>query len=79
MLRRVASCAFTFALLNAAFAQCPMEWAAGFGPAGVDGTVYALASFDDGRGPALWVGGNFRLAGDVVSPGLARWTGTRWE
>ncbi|MEW6252621.1 MAG: hypothetical protein AB1716_18440 [Planctomycetota bacterium] len=79
MLRRVASCAFTFALLNAAFAQCPMEWAAGFGPAGVDGDVYALASFDDGRGPALWVGGNFRLAGDVVSSGLARWTGTRWE
>lgn len=42
---------------------------------GADGTVTALASLDDGTGlgRALWVGGNFRTVGGVVSTSVARW------
>ncbi|MGA0174267.1 MAG: hypothetical protein ACO38P_13715 [Phycisphaerales bacterium] len=35
--------------------------------------VNALASFDDGRGPSLFVGGNFNMAGPWPSSGIARW------
>jgi len=32
-----------------------------------------LAVFDDGSGPALYVGGGFRLAGEVLSDDFAIW------
>ena len=35
--------------------------------------VLALAGFDDGTGPALYVGGNFALAGGVPSRNIAKW------
>lgn len=38
---------------------------------GVNGTVQTLASWNDGSGPALVVGGDFWLAGGVVRPDLA--------
>jgi hypothetical protein len=36
--------------------------------------VYALAAFDDGTGPALYVGGDFEQAGGVLSTGIAKWS-----
>jgi hypothetical protein len=39
----------------------------------------ALAVLDDGRGPALYVGGNFPTAGGVAANGIARWNGERWS
>lgn len=39
----------------------------------------ALAVFDGGGGPALYVGGAFQSADGVVCNGLARWTGSRFE
>lgn len=39
----------------------------------------ALEVFDDGDGPALYVGGEFYGAGDVDSAYVVRWTGTGWE
>jgi hypothetical protein len=39
---------------------------------GIDGDVYAFASFDDGGGPALFVGGGFAHAGGIPSGNVAR-------
>jgi hypothetical protein len=41
--------------------------------------VLALHVFDDGSGPALYVGGHFTMAGGVPVNGLARWDGTQWS
>ena len=38
---------------------------------GVDREAYALAVFDDGTGPGLYVGGNFREAGDIAADKIA--------
>jgi len=41
--------------------------------------AYALAAFDDGSGPALFVGGSFSTAGGVPASNIARWNGTSWS
>jgi hypothetical protein len=46
---------------------------------GVEGIVRALARFDDGSGPALYVGGVFTRAGERSALNVARWTGEQWE
>ncbi len=43
---------------------------------GTLGAVSALAPFDDGRGPALFIAGEFSRAGSYYSPRVARWDGT---
>jgi trimeric autotransporter adhesin len=65
--------------------NCTGEWTPDVSPRnGVvefspgSGWVDALEVFDDGNGPALFAGGIFSLAGGVVSPHAARWTGTQW-
>ncbi|MCY2961266.1 MAG: hypothetical protein NTY35_13980 [Planctomycetota bacterium] len=51
--------------------------------AGLDGTVAALAAFDDdGPGPrprALYAAGAFSSAGGLAVNGIARWNGAGWE
>lgn len=42
------------------------------------GVVHSLAVFDDGTGPALFVGGRFDQAGGVTAHSLAKWNGTSW-
>jgi hypothetical protein len=42
-------------------------------------SVNALAVWDDGDGPALYVGGEFNRAGDVVARRIARWDGNTWS
>jgi hypothetical protein len=44
----------------------------------MDGSVLALAVFDDGRGPALYAGGAFGNAGGVHVNHIARWNGSNW-
>ncbi|MBX3323034.1 MAG: hypothetical protein KF757_08605 [Phycisphaeraceae bacterium] len=46
---------------------------------GVNDVVRALQVFDDGSGPALYVGGNFTIAGGVAANRIARWSGTDWS
>jgi len=41
--------------------------------------VDALASYDDGSGPALYAGGLFENAGGVAVNQIARWNGTAWS
>jgi hypothetical protein len=57
------------------------RWAALSGPhgAGVSGSVYALAVYDDGSGPALYAGGHFESAGGVAAKNIAKWDGRRWQ
>lgn len=43
------------------------------------GHVYAFEYFDDGNGPALFVGGNFGQAGSVQTANIARWDGSAWS
>jgi len=56
-------------------------WSALEGPSGIglNGTLRALAVFDDGSGPALYAGGNFTTAGGVTVNGVAKWDGTEWS
>ena len=43
------------------------------------GHALSLEVFDDGTGPALYVGGTFGLAGGVPITTLARWDGSAWS
>jgi len=56
-------------------------WSPLNGPSGtgVDSSVNALAVFDDGSGPALYVGGRFETAGGVTVNRIARWDGVDWS
>lgn len=42
-------------------------------------TTRDMTVFDDGNGPALYVGGSFVNAGTVVANGIAKWDGTQWQ
>ncbi len=55
-------------------------WSAlGTGLTGLPRAALALCTFDDGGGPALYVGGAFTHAGGVLANGIARWDGTSWS
>ncbi|MCP4694783.1 MAG: hypothetical protein GY859_42540, partial [Desulfobacterales bacterium] len=45
---------------------------------GLDDEVSALAVFDDGGGPALYVGGYFDEAGGAPAANIARWSAAGW-
>jgi hypothetical protein len=46
---------------------------------GVNGSVLALAAFDDGGGPALFAGGEFSRAGGIPAQSIAKWDGASWS
>ncbi len=58
-------------------------WDERFGAEGLrgggSGLVAAITQFDDGRGPAVYVGGSFHQAGGVDAVGIARWDGVTWS
>lgn len=69
-----------FSPMVAAQQRCVEDWVSTFGGApGLDGDVRAMAVFDDGSGPALYVGGSFYSAGGIVANRIARWDGERWS
>jgi hypothetical protein len=41
--------------------------------------VSALTVYDDGTGPAIYVGGSFSLAGDLPASSIAKWDGAQWS
>jgi hypothetical protein len=59
----------------------PLSGPSGTGVAaeGEIGTVSDLAVYDDGSGPALYVGGLFTTAGGLTANGIARWDGNSWS
>ena len=46
---------------------------------GLDRSPWSFTVFDDGRGPALYVGGGFTMAGETPAAGVARWDGKEWS
>ena len=59
-------------------AQC-RSWAGGYQVPGTNGEVHAAVVFDDGSGPALYLGGKFDTAGDVPARNAVRWDGQNWS
>ena len=47
--------------------------------AGLSADAHASTVFDDGSGPALFVGGNFTQAGGQRADHVARWTAAGWD
>jgi len=45
---------------------------------GTDFDVHAMATYDDGTGPVLYVGGSFDHAGGIPARRLAKWDGKAW-
>ncbi len=45
----------------------------------IEPQVRAMVVWDDGSGPALYVGGTFLQAGGVPARHIAKWDGTRWS
>jgi hypothetical protein len=43
------------------------------------GFVWIMTEFDDGTGPALYVGGDFLEAGGIAVNRIAKWNGTNWS
>ncbi|HRT43238.1 MAG TPA: hypothetical protein P5223_14385, partial [Phycisphaerae bacterium] len=81
---RVSAVALAMLLVPAGpttWAACVGEWvyAPGQTLPGVHGSVFSTAIYDDGNGPALYVGGEFDFAGDGPAANIARWDGTRWS
>src|SRR6185503_15994693 len=59
---------------------CSPSWRPTFGELpGTNGSVYSLATYDDGSGPALFVGGSLTTAGGIDASRIAKWDGTRWS
>ncbi|MCG8463068.1 MAG: hypothetical protein MI919_42845, partial [Holophagales bacterium] len=54
-------------------------WQSGFFSNGISGSVFDSAVYDDGSGPALYVGGDFVSADDTLVNSVARWDGQRWS
>lgn len=46
---------------------------------GLDDAAIAMAVYDEGAGPRLFVGGSFQSAGSVPAKFLARWDGATWS
>ncbi len=67
-------------LFIAAPAQCTEQWLPGEGLPGLGGpAAHATVVYDDGTGPALYVVGQFTVAGEVIANYIARWDGTNWS
>ncbi|MGP1345227.1 MAG: hypothetical protein ACTS3F_00985 [Phycisphaerales bacterium] len=61
-------------------AWSPLAGPSGEGLSGSNSPLGAsMAVFDDGRGPALYVGGRFDVAGGLPAAAIARWDGATWE
>jgi len=58
-----------------------VAWSPVNGPMGesLNGTVDALLVYDDGGGPALYVGGRFTTADTIPATSIAKWDGTDWS
>jgi len=56
------------------------HWVPTFGPEpGVSNSVRELVVFDDGGGPALYLGGFFRTAGGQPANAVVKWDGHAWS
>ena len=64
--------------VNAA-ADCSYNWELGGGFLGLNGTPRAMIVWDDGTGPALYVGGALSDAGNTAVQNIVKWDGSSWS
>jgi hypothetical protein len=57
---------------------CDAEWSSQFCPVALNGSVHAMTTWDDGTGEALYVGGEFTIAGCTLAANIAKWDGEKW-
>ena len=62
-----------------ALAECAFDWRPGESLQGLSYEGYAMAVYDDGDGPALYVAGGFETAGGAKVCGIACWDGRYWS
>ncbi len=55
------------------------EWSPNFYQRDLVGGVLSSVTFDDGNGPALYVGGAFQAANSTKISNIAMWDGTSWH
>jgi hypothetical protein len=58
--------------------SCTPSWSTDFGYPGAQ-SVYCSTVFDDGSGPALYIGGGFPSIGGIRAAGVAKWDGSHWS
>jgi hypothetical protein len=56
----------------------PCGWQPGFN-LGIEGAAHAMSVYDDGSGPALYVGGLFDTINGLTVNGIARWDTSGWS
>jgi hypothetical protein len=67
-------------LVNHVARRVPGGWAAMAAGVGAGNfTIQGMYAHDDGRGPGLYVGGDFSEIGGCVGNGIARWDATGWS
>src|SRR6185436_17123240 len=78
--RFLAVVALAHAGMLAAQGSCPSAWLPTFGARpGTNSDVWAIVGFDDGSGPALYVGGQFTAASSIPANRIAKWNGASWS
>jgi hypothetical protein len=75
---RLSAALILFTAAGTVHGQCTPTFSPGFAFGPLDGTVLALAVYDDGAGPALYAGGVFYHTGTTPVSALARWSGSAW-
>lgn len=58
---------------------CEPKWSEAFFLPGADRPVRAMLAFDDGTGPAVYVGGQFTALGGAAARNIARYDGRQWS
>lgn len=60
-------------------AGCPLSWLPTFGAApGTSNVPFGFAVYDDGEGPAMYVGGAFTAVVGLPADYIAKWDGSNW-
>jgi hypothetical protein len=77
-LAAAASAIVLLAAEGAAAQPCTPAWTAP-APLGLSDYATAMTVYNDGSGPALFVGGYFASANGVAANGVAKWTGSQWS
>src|SRR5690606_14164911 len=77
MFSAMSACLVAVLALTARVAAQPCDWSP-LGE-GLDSGILAMTPFDDGSGPALYVGGSFQAAGGRLAHSIARWDGEAWS
>lgn len=62
-----------------ASAQCTIDWQTGSAVAGPNGPAYAQFVRNENGGIAVYLGGEFTIAGTVPTQNIVRWDGTTWS